>query len=65
MPKAKTSKAVAKRFRKTKSGKIKHGCACKVHILTKKKRKRVRRLRRQSIVSKTDSSKIKKLLPYG
>ena len=65
MPKAKTSKAVAKRFRKTKSGKIKHGCASKVHILTKKKRKRIRQLKKQGIVSKVDAAKIKKLMPYA
>jgi large subunit ribosomal protein L35 len=64
MPKVKTSKAVAKRFRKTKSGRIKHGCAHKVHILTKKKRKRIRRLRQQDMVSKTDLVKIQRLLPY-
>ena len=65
MPKVKTSKTVAKRFRKTKSGKLKYGCAGKVHILTKKKRKRIRRSRRQSYVSKADAKNITKLLPYA
>lgn len=64
MPKLKTAKGVAKRFRKNKKGTIKHGCAYKGHILTKKSRKRIRRLRRGAIVSAADVKKIARLIPY-
>jgi len=65
MPKVKTSKGTAKRFRKTKKGKLKHGCAGKSHILTKKKRKRVRGLKQQAYVSAAESKKIARLIPYS
>ena len=50
MPKIKTNRAAAKRFRKTASGKFKAGHAFKSHILTKKSPKRKRNLRRPTIV---------------
>lgn len=65
MPKLKTRKSVAKRFRITKSGKIKRMQAGKSHILTKKSRKRKRHLRRGILVSSAFSGKIKRQLPYG
>ena len=65
MGKMKTKKSAAKRFRLTGSGKVKRSKAGKSHILTKKKRKRKRNLRRSTIVDKADEKRIKKLLPYG
>jgi large subunit ribosomal protein L35 len=65
MPKQKTNRAAAKRFKRTASGGIKRRKAYKSHILTKKTRKRKRSLRRPDMVSASDERKIKKLLPYG
>lgn len=65
MPKIKTRKAVAKRFKFTKSGKIKRSKAYKGHILTKKTRKRKRALRAGGFVDRTDRRRIKRLAPYG
>jgi len=66
MPKLKTCKAVAKRFKITKTGKVMSMHAGKSHILTKKSRKRKRFLRRaKGLGGKRSSRTIKKLLPYG
>ena len=65
MPKLKTRKAVAKRFRITKSGKVKRSKAGKGHILTKKARSRKRHLRKSGLVSKSFLRKLKMQLPYG
>ena len=65
MPKIKTRKAVKKRFRITKSGKVKGSRAFRRHILTKKSKKRKRGLRKAIFVSSAQSKTIKKLLPYG
>ncbi len=65
MPKLKTRRALKKRFRLTKTGKVKRGRAFRSHILTKKSRKRKRALRHGAYVSKTQAGTIKKLLPYG
>lgn len=65
MPKLKTKKAVKKRFRLTKKGKIKRSRSSKRHILTKKSGKRRRALRKSAFVQKTEAKTIKKLLPYG
>ncbi|MDY6786665.1 MAG: 50S ribosomal protein L35 [candidate division WOR-3 bacterium] len=62
MPKLKTKKAAAKRFKITGSGKVKRNKAYKRHILTKKSAKRKRNLRQSTIVSKADEKRIKKLL---
>jgi len=62
MPKLKTKKAAAKRFKITGSGKVKRNKAFKRHILTKKSAKRKRNLRQSTIVSKADEKRIKKLL---
>ncbi len=64
MPKLKTNKAAAKRFKKTGTGKIKYPKANKQHILTKKSAKRKRRLRKLGIADKTNMKKIRKMLPY-
>jgi len=62
MPKMKTNRAAAKRLRKTGSGKIKRMRAFKSHILTKKDRKRKRRLRSSTLVAKADVKRVKRLL---
>ena len=62
MPKMKTHKGAAKRFRKT--GKLKRAKAFKSHILTKKSAKRKRNLRKGAYVSTTQEKAMKKLLPY-
>ncbi|MDD3839554.1 MAG: 50S ribosomal protein L35 [Clostridia bacterium] len=64
MPKMKTHRGAAKRFKLTKSGKIKRAKAYKSHILTKKSSKRKRNLRKPGFVSKNESDVIKKLIPY-
>ena len=64
MPKIKTHRASAKRFRVTKNGKIKMNHAFTSHILTKKTTKRKRHLRKQAYCSKANAAVIKKLIPY-
>lgn len=66
MPKLKTKKAAAKRFKVTASGKIKRSKSGTQHILGKKSTKRKRNLRHSTLVDKTVVKKIKnKLLPYA
>ncbi|TAN63249.1 50S ribosomal protein L35 [bacterium] len=65
MPKLKTKKGVRKRFRLTKSGKIKRARGGKSHLLSGKKQKRKRGLRRPGLVSKAQERMVKALLPYG
>ena len=65
MPKLKTNKATAKRFKLTKKGRIKRGMASRRHLLTKKSRKRKRRLGKTMGLNKTGIAHIKRLLPYG
>jgi large subunit ribosomal protein L35 len=62
MPKMKTHKGAAKRFRVTGGGKIMREKAFKSHILTKKNAKRKRRLGTDGEVSASDSRKVKRLL---
>ncbi|KPJ48293.1 MAG: 50S ribosomal protein L35 [candidate division Zixibacteria bacterium DG_27] len=64
MPKLKTNRGAAKRFKKTGSGKIKRRKSNSSHLFTKKSTKRKRRLRSSALVSKTDLKKVKKLIPY-
>lgn len=64
MPKMKTNRGAAKRFKKTGSGKLKRGKAFTSHILTKKSTKRKRGLRQADLVSASDVKGIKKILPY-
>lgn len=65
MPKMKTHRGAAKRLKKTGSGKIKRMRAYKSHILTKKTRKRKRRLRQADLVSKAEKKNMNAILPYG
>lgn len=64
MPKMKTRKAAAKRFKKTGSGKIKHRKAYRNHLLTKKKKKRKRQLRDDGYLDGEDAKNVDKLMPY-
>ena len=65
MPKQKTHRGAAKRFRLTASGKAKRSQAFKRHILTKKTRKRKRHLDQEVVANPADLPKIRKMLPYG
>ena len=64
MPKMKTTKAAAKRFKTTGTGKLKRNKAYKSHILTKKSQKRKRNLRKAAMTDATNVKSIKKILPY-
>jgi len=63
MPKAKTSRSAAKRFKKTATGKVVRGHALTGHMLTSKSRKRKRKLRKSAIVDHADAKRMKRLLP--
>ena len=65
MPKMKTKKAAAKRFKLTASGKIKHGVAGKRHRLMSHNSKYIRQNRGTVLVAKCDEKRVKKWLPYG
>lgn len=65
MPKMKTKKSVAKRFKVTGSGKLKRAKAFKSHILTKKSTKTKRNLRKTGYVSETQEKTMKTLMPYA
>ncbi len=65
MPKIKTNKAAAKRFKKTARGKWKRRKSNASHILTKKTTGRKRSLRRSALVSKADSKRVARMLPYA
>ena len=64
MPKMKTKKAAAKRFKVTGTGKLKKFKANKSHILTKKTTKRTRHLRATAYADQTNVSAIKEMIPY-
>mgnify|MGYP000143267720 FL=1 len=65
MPKIKTNRAAAKRFKKTGSGKFVYNKSHDSHILTKKSRKRKRSLRQSQIIDKSDMRELRLLLPNG
>lgn len=64
MPKMKSNRAAAKRFRKTAKGKIRCDKPFHSHILTKKSRKRKRKLRKNAIMDHTGVRQVRRLLPY-
>ena len=64
MPKMKTNRAAAKRFKVTGTGKLKRMKANKSHILTKKSSKIKRDLRTATMTDKTNEQVMKKILPY-
>ena len=65
MPKMKTKRSAAKRYKLTGSGKVRYKKQNLRHILTKKSSKRKRRLRQAAILSGVETDRAKKLLPYG
>ncbi len=65
MPKMKTNKGAAKRFKVTGKGKVRRHKANKSHILTKKTAKRKRHLRKSGLVHKADEKRVKRLLGGG
>lgn len=65
MPKLKTHKGAAKRFRTTASGKIKRGHSFARHILTKKSTSRKRKLDIDGLVAAADEKLVSRMLPYG
>ena len=65
MPKMKTSRAAAKRFKVTGTGKLKRNKANHSHILTKKTTKRKRNLRKATLVDDTNVKTMKKIMPYS
>lgn len=64
MPKIKTHRGAAKRFKLTKSGRIKRGKAYRSHILTKKSTKRKRGLRQVGYIADCEAKKIREMIPY-
>jgi large subunit ribosomal protein L35 len=65
MPKMKSNRGAAKRFKKTASGGFKRGHAFHSHILTKMSQKRKRGLRGTDMVSDADKKSVKRMLPYS
>jgi large subunit ribosomal protein L35 len=63
MPKMKTHRGAAKRFKKTGTGKLVRSRSNKQHILTKKSAKRKRRLRKDALISAVDAKRVKQMLP--
>ena len=64
MPKMKTHRGAAKRFRKTATGRVVHQQRGKRHILSKMAQKRKRQLRRQGELTGADRRRLAELLPY-
>ena len=64
MPKLKTHKGAAKRFKKTATGKVKRRHAFLRHMLTSKDKKRKSKLSSGTLVSDADTPKVKRMIPY-
>jgi len=64
MPKLKTHRGAAKRFRKTGTGKIKRSKAYRSHLLTCKNAKTIRKNRKGSLVDKANLDSVRKMMPY-
>ena len=64
MPKLKTNRGAAKRFKVTGGGKVKHYKAYASHLLTAKTTKRKRTLRKAVLVDDTEMRNVKRLIPY-
>jgi large subunit ribosomal protein L35 len=65
MPKVKTTKSAAKRFKVTKSGKFKRSKSFRGHLKTSKTAKRRRNLRRSIVISASDHKRVQQMLPYA
>lgn len=64
MPKIKTNRGAAKRFKRTSSGSFKRNASHRRHILTKKSTKRKRQLRAPNTIAKSDVAATRRMLPY-
>ena len=64
MPKMKTNRGAAKRFKATGTGKIRRSKAFTSHILTKKSTKRKRNLRKAGLITAADTKAVNRMLPY-
>ena len=64
MPKMKTKRAAAKRFKATGGGRIRRSTAGKQHLMRGKPANRMRRLKKNSMVDPVDEPRIRRLLPY-
>ena len=64
MPKMKTKRAAAKRLKRTASGKLTRHSGWKRHLLEAKSPKRKRRLRKASLIAKSDQARLSVLVPY-
>ncbi len=65
MPKMKTNRGAAKRFRVTSSGRVKRAQSHRRHILTKKSNKRKRHLREPAAVQACDTASVRQMMPYA
>ena len=65
MPKMKTNRGAAKRFKVTGTGKVDYSKSNASHILTKKSSKRKRRLRKSGLIDKSNKDMVKRLIPYA
>ena len=65
MPKMKSHRGAAKRFKSTASGRFKRSKAFKSHILTKKTTKRKRKLDTPTLIADADQRQVERMLPYG
>jgi large subunit ribosomal protein L35 len=65
VPKLKTNRGAAKRFKRTATGKFTHDPAFASHILTKKSPKRKRSLRKGKVASAADQKRLMRMLPYA
>lgn len=65
MPKIKTNRGAAKRFKRTASGRFKRTQSHRRHILTKKSTKRKRQLRLGSMIADSDTAMLARMMPYA
>ncbi|MEJ2692619.1 MAG: 50S ribosomal protein L35 [Candidatus Thiodiazotropha sp.] len=65
MPKIKTNRSAAKRFKRTSSGSFKRNASHRRHILTKKSTKRKRQLRAPNTIAKSDAAAARRMMPYA
>lgn len=65
MPKLKTNRGAAKRFKRTATGKFRHRQSFRSHILTKKDSKRKRQLRAMGVIDDNDQKAVERMLPYA
>ncbi|SDI60189.1 50S ribosomal protein L35 [Natribacillus halophilus] len=64
MPKMKTHRGAAKRFKRTGSGKLKRDHAFTSHLARNQTQKQKRQLRKDSVMDKSDQKRVEPMLPY-